>query len=139
MIKLINIQKKITSRFIQLLTLLLLMPLPPAFADFPPSHQNEITLRHRQVTLKVQPSLGGSITELRWRDQHLLRPAKVNNTNILETSYFPMVPIVNRIPQGKFQFNNKNIDLPENFDLAPGFMHGHGWQNSWRVTSKNSR
>ena len=46
---------------------------------------------------------------------------------------FPLIPIVNRIPNGQFELEAKTVDLDGNFLGLPDFIHGHGWRSEWAI------
>ncbi len=92
-----------------------------------------IALKQGDMRLELIPNLGGSISALTWREHDILRPTPLDNVEITEVSSFPLVPVVNRIPDGRFTFDGKEVDLDANFMGLPDFIHGFGWRNSWRV------
>ena len=92
------------------------------------------TIRSGDTVLVLNPALGGSIARLDMQGHHIYRPTNQGEQDILGTSCFPIVPVVNRIPNGKINFDGKDIQLTPNLlDLAD-FFHGQGWRSSWQVT-----
>ena len=96
-------------------------------------NRNNLTLSNGEMQLKLNPKLGGSISTLKWKDHQILRPTPESNMKITDTANFPLVPIVNRIPEGKFTFEGTEVDLDGNFMGLPDFIHGFGWRETWRV------
>lgn len=52
---------------------------------------------------------------------------------------FPMVPVVNRIPQGRFSFEGQSVQLEKNLLGTEDFIHGYGWTNPWTVDVCDAR
>jgi aldose 1-epimerase len=46
---------------------------------------------------------------------------------------YPLVPFSNRIRNGRFRFEDRDIRLPLNYRPHPHVIHGHGWQAPWQV------
>jgi aldose 1-epimerase len=90
-----------------------------------------ITLGRGALEIDIAPDLGGAVTRLEHGDIPVLRIG--GTAHVLEASSFPLVPIANRIENGAFKFGGKEYKVPLNFADHPHALHGHGWQNSWRV------
>ncbi len=60
-------------------------------------------------------------------------PAALAQGDPRGTACFPLVPYSNRIRDGRFVFEGREIRLPRNFGDHPHSIHGHGWQAPWRV------
>jgi len=92
------------------------------------------------LKLELCPALGGSITNLRWNHPaggaiDLLRPTdpdSIAKGDIEAVSCFPLTPFSNRVRQGRFAFEGREIGLPANTS-EPHAQHGHGWQRPWQV------
>ena len=90
----------------------------------------------------VLPGIGGSLGAY-WRQDegrttHWLRPISDTDTgdeNVLGAACFPLVPYSNRIRNGRFSFDGREVALPLNFGDHPHSIHGHGWQAPWAVES----
>lgn len=90
--------------------------------------------------LDLCPTLGGSITALRWAHPaggviDLLRPAgpaSIAKGDIEAAACFPLTPFSNRVRNGRFTFESREIVLPANTS-EPHTQHGHGWQRPWHV------
>lgn len=94
-----------------------------------------VTISHKNMVLEIFPNHGGSIKSFTMGNTEILRSAPDTDGSIIETGSFPLVPIVNRIPNGEFEFEGKEINLDGNFMGLPDFIHGHGWQEKWSVLS----
>jgi len=67
------------------------------------------------MRLTLAPHVGGSIRELTWRGEHVLRPASAGATDDpFEMACFPMVPFANRIARGCFDFDGQTVCLAPN-------------------------
>jgi aldose 1-epimerase len=94
------------------------------------------------LALDLCPALGGSITDLRWRHPagrwiELLRPtdtAAIARRDIEGVSCFPLTPYSNRLRNGRFEFEGREIVLPPDAS-GPHAQHGHGWRRAWQVVA----
>jgi len=103
-------------------------------------NEGPIELRSDGAVVTVAPEAGGAITRyarLRGsKSLDLLRPAPahaVANRAPTDMSCFPLVPFSNRIRDGRFTFNDRDIQLVPNFPPEPHAIHGHGWKTAWAV------
>jgi aldose 1-epimerase len=99
-----------------------------------------LTLRRDHHEVVLCPDIGGSIaafrSEIDGRLLDWLRPAgaaALGHGDPRDTACFPLVPYSNRIRDGRFVFEGREICLPRNFGDHPHSIHGHGWQTPWRV------
>jgi aldose 1-epimerase len=53
--------------------------------------------------------------------------------NVLDAACFPLVPFVNRIRGGCFDFRGRSVRLAPNMAGDPSPLHGQGWLNAWQV------
>ena len=99
-----------------------------------------ITLSAGPLELGISPSIGGSISWLDWvdRGQHIAVLRKCNNSreNVLEAASFPLVPYVNRIRGGRFNFRGRDVHLEPNMPGDPSPLHGQGWLGPWQVDTQ---
>ena len=51
-----------------------------------------------------------------------------------EMSCFPLIPFSNRIRNGRFSFQGKQIKMLTNFPPEVHTIHGHGWKAPWTVS-----
>ena len=102
-----------------------------------------IALRSGDTLLEVSPITGGSIT--RYATTHAnrvyewMRPATeaaIAEGSAGQTASFPMVPFSNRIRNGRFTFNGRDVQLTELFGREPHAIHGHGWRAPWSVVNR---
>ncbi len=87
--------------------------------------------------LGLSPSIGGSISLFEWSDGDqsaaVLRKCNSSLENVLEAASFPLVPYVNRIRGGHFDFRGREIRLAPNMAGDPSPLHGQGWLSPWQV------
>jgi aldose 1-epimerase len=99
--------------------------------------ETAVTLRAEELTLELNPSVGGSICEFVWTrggaSYNLLRKRNSSRQNVLEAASFPLVPYVNRIRGGRFTFCGREVEMARNMPGDPSPLHGQGWLNSWAV------
>jgi aldose 1-epimerase len=95
-----------------------------------------LVLQHQQTRLTLDPRRGGVIRELRWRDWDILRPTQATaGDDPFATACFAMVPFVNRVAHGRFEFDGQTVQLERNWSEDPHPIHGHGWRSPWTVTA----
>lgn len=92
-----------------------------------------ISLRAGGYRLEVNPRRGGSIVQFDWLGQPVMRPA--SGDSILDVSCFPLVPFSNRIANGRFAAQDREVRLTPNFPGAshPHPLHGFGWLAPWKT------
>jgi len=88
------------------------------------------------IKLILAPRQGGAIRELKWGNQDVLRPTPAEaGDDPFELACFPMVPYVNRIAHGRFNFGGHEVSLRPNWSADPHPLHGQGWRAPWSVVS----
>ena len=96
-----------------------------------------VTISAGKLRLRLNPSVGGSISAFEWvgegGSRPILRECHSRNENVLEASSFPLVPYVNRIRGGCFSFRGRDVMLEPNMAGDPSPLHGQGWLNPWKV------
>lgn len=86
----------------------------------------------------LNPALGGSITELGWRDRPVLRSTPAGANDPLQTACFPLVPYANRIADGRFTFDDEAYNIGGSPGFEPHALHGVGWRRSWTAEAVGS-
>lgn len=102
---------------------------------------NLVTLRHGDIDLLLAPHAGGGIACFRWQGVDVMRAADeaaLHKSDPLGLASFPLVPWSNRIAEGRFTWDGREIRLPLNFGDHPHVIHGHGWQRPWTVVSQDA-
>jgi len=94
---------------------------------------NWLTLCAGNLALDVAPEIGGSIARFRFGDQDLLRPAPDGANDAGEMANFPLVPFSNRIRDGRFTCDGREVVLAPNLPGDPSPLHGQG------TTPRNGR
>lgn len=96
-----------------------------------------LILRSGSLELQLSPSIGGAISSLAWngtgRRTPILRESHSPLQNVLDAASFPLVPFVNRIRGGSFDFRGRQVRLSPNMANDPSPLHGQGWTNPWRT------
>ena len=97
-----------------------------------------VTLAAGPLEVTLNPAVGGSIL----RFDHVAAGVRTPvlrgggpNDDVLAAGSFPLVPFVNRIRGGTFDFRGRRITLPRNMagDASP--LHGQGWLGGWQVVA----
>jgi aldose 1-epimerase len=96
-----------------------------------------LTIAAETLELELAPSVGGAIARFdhvgTGRRTPVLRPSPEPLRSVLEGASFPLVPYVNRIRGGSFEFRGREIRLTPNMAGDPSPLHGQGWLAPWRV------
>jgi aldose 1-epimerase len=100
-----------------------------------------VTLAVGKLELRLSPSTGGSIEALEYREdagsRSVLRKCHTAIENVLEAGSFPLVPYVNRIRGGNFDFGGRQVRLQPNMAGDPSPLHGQGWLGAWTVETQS--
>jgi len=98
-----------------------------------------VSLSSGALELSLSPSIGGSISEFDWiegdRRVPVLRKCNSCHQNVLDAASFPLIPYVNRIRGGHFNFRGRDIRLVPNMPGDASPLHGQGWLAPWQVES----
>jgi aldose 1-epimerase len=95
-----------------------------------------------RLRLQLRPDIGGGISGFTCTDGQeelpVLRASPAEPTDILQLGSFPLVPWVNRVRGGGFEFRGRQIRLTPDLHRDPSPLHGHGWLNAWEVESADA-
>lgn len=69
----------------------------------------------------------------------ILRKCHSPLENVLDACSFPLVPYVNRIRGGSFQFRGREVHIAPNMPGDASPLHGQGWLNPWSVAQADER
>lgn len=105
-----------------------------------PAAPATIKLSNNSLHLELAPYAGGSIAAFRVQRGNqlidLMRPATeqaLQNADAGASSCFPLVPFSNRIENGEFEYQGKQVKLAANFAPYPHPLHGQGFQRPWQL------
>src|SRR3954467_6163767 len=105
--------------------------------------ESTVVLAAGKLRLELSPSIGGAISALEWiagkTSRPILRKCHRPLENVLDAASFPLVPYVNRIRDGRFEFRGGEVRLAPNMAGDPSPLHGQGWLNPWFVESASDR
>lgn len=87
----------------------------------------------------LRPEVGGALTALSWRGRDVLRPTPEGTEDPLQTACFPLVPFSNRINNGRFVFEGREVQLSPTPGFEPHALHGEGWRRPWTVEAGTDR
>ncbi|MBI1682096.1 aldose 1-epimerase [Caulobacter hibisci] len=87
-----------------------------------------------RARVELLPQVGGSIGRFVVDGRDVLRRAPEGTTDALDVGCFPLVPFCNRIPNGRFSFEGRDVVLAPNLAGHPHALHGQGWRAAWTVT-----
>lgn len=97
----------------------------------------EVTLSAGALRVILAPTIGGAISAFEWADagvsQPIMRRCDRPLAKVGDAACFPLVPFVNRIRGGEFDFRGELVRIAPNMagDISP--LHGQGWLNRWTV------
>lgn len=95
-----------------------------------------LVLELQESRLILDPGHGGTVRAFSWHGQDVFRPTPEGaGDDPLDTACFAMVPYVNRVAQGRFEFGGHRIQLERNWSEDPHPLHGQGWRRPWSVVS----
>ena len=96
-----------------------------------------LTLCSGDLELQLSPCIGGAISSFAWTGEGgprpILRECHSPLENVLDAACFPLVPYVNRIRGGCFEFRGRSVRQSPNMAGDPSPLHGQGWLNGWQV------
>ena len=99
-----------------------------------------VTLASGGLEIGISPSIGGSISFFDWLDEDrrvpILRKCHTDLENVLDAASFPLVPFVNRIRGGSFDWRGGQVRLAPNMPGDPSPLHGQGWLGAWQVEQR---
>lgn len=100
-----------------------------------------VALSSGALEIELSPSFGGAISRFDYAGPTgrtpILRESHSPLRNVLDTASFPLVPFVNRIRGGAFEFRGRTVRLEPNMPGDPSPLHGQGWLNPWTVDSRS--
>ena len=100
-----------------------------------------VILTEGDMQLELDPCAGGTVRRLKHRDLDVLRPGPDRCGPAFDArnyAAFPMVPFVGRIHEGRFELNGTCVELHANMPPEPHAIHGHGWQDVWKIETQNA-
>ena len=99
------------------------------------AEERPVVLRAGRLQLELSPSIGGAISAFEWIDgnasRSILRKCPRPLERVLDAACFPLVPYVNRIRGGEFDFRGFKVRLAPNMAGDPSPLHGQGWLHPW--------
>ena len=103
--------------------------------------KSTVKLAAGALEIEISPSIGGSISSFEWveadRRVPILRKCHTQLQNVLDAASFPLVPFVNRIRGGRFDFRRREVRLAPNLPGDPSPLHGQGWLRPWQVEEQD--
>lgn len=97
-----------------------------------------IRLTFGDWSAEVRPELGGALTSLTFKGGSIFRPTPPGTLDVLQTACFPLVPYANRIANGVFRFDGRQVQLEALEAFAPHSLHGDGWRTPWEVVGRTT-
>jgi galactose mutarotase-like enzyme len=95
-----------------------------------------VPLASGPLAAEVLPGLGGSLGNLAWRGEPVLRGWDGRTRDPNAAALYPLVPWSNRISGGGFRHGGRFHALAANRGGEPFPIHGHGWLAPWTVVER---
>lgn len=102
---------------------------------------NEVVLENKHSRLVVAPMMGACVKSFKYIHEEQWFDVFRDTTDVDEvnnSACFPLAPFASRVQNGKFSWNNKNVELVPNFLPQLHALHGQAWQSQWSVVSKTT-
>lgn len=97
----------------------------------------DLILRSEGLEAGLKPEVGGALTHFTDvsgpEPIDLLRRGKPGFDDVLDSAGFPLVPYCNRVRDGRFSFQGRDIRLSPNLPGQKHPLHGQGWRGVWTV------
>lgn len=91
-------------------------------------------IRHGDWRVEFDSANGGQIVRADWRGRPVLAPGQTGRAAADQhAGCFPLVPFSNRIRDGQFRFEGRDVILPPPEYAAPHALHGLGWRARWET------
>lgn len=92
-----------------------------------------VELHAGDLVCRIEPALGGCVTQLTHRGEPVLRPAPAQLTTARQAGSYPLVPFSNRVGHARLEWQGTLYPLVRNNGQEPHAIHGIGWQRDWEV------
>lgn len=99
-----------------------------------------LELARGPLRLRLAPGRGGGIASfdccaVSSGKIPIFRPLDEAENSPVALASFPLVPFVNRVRDGTFDFRGRRVTLARNMPPDPSPLHGQGWLAAWEVAS----
>jgi aldose 1-epimerase len=98
-----------------------------------------VQLEAGDVQAVLVPAVGGVVHSFRWRGLPVFRPGPAEITDANDGGCYPLVPFSNRVRDGRFTFQGREVRLSPNLPPQKHPLHGQGWRGAWKVQSADGR
>lgn len=98
-----------------------------------------VRLQAGALELELTPAVGGSVARYAFEGRPLFRETPADYAEVLQSACFPLVPYSNRVFDGRFSFEGREILLPSNNPPQRHPLHGLGWRGAWTVIDASER
>lgn len=101
---------------------------------------SRVTLQAGNSVATLAPDVGGGILELILAGHEILlceRNVDADEADPRNLGEFPMGPWVNRVANGRFAWQEREICVAEGPGHDPQGLHGIGWRASWSISDRS--
>jgi len=107
------------------------------------TRDSELLLSSGRLSLRLLPARGGGMASfdccaVSGGNISIFRPLETADPSPTALASFPLVPFVNRVRGGHFDFRGRRVTLERNMPPDPSPLHGQGWLGVWTVESAAS-
>ena len=101
---------------------------------------SRVTLKAGNSVATLAPDVGGGISELILAGHEILlreRNVDADDADPRNLGEFPMGPWVNRVANGRFAWQEREICVADGPGQDPQGLHGIGWRRSWSISDRS--
>ena len=101
---------------------------------------SRVTLKAGNSVATLAPDVGGGISELILAGHEILlreRNVDADEADPRNLGEFPMGPWVNRVANGRFAWQEREICVADGPGHDPQGLHGIGWRRSWSISDRS--
>lgn len=101
---------------------------------------SRLTLKADNSVATLAPAVGGGIAELVLAGHEILlgeRTADSDDADPRNLGEFPMGPWVNRVANGRFTWQDRQIRVADGPGQDPQGLHGIGWRRPWSISDSS--
>jgi aldose 1-epimerase len=92
-----------------------------------------VELRAGELACRIEPGLGGCVTQLTLGGVPVLRPSPEGLATARQSGSYPLVPFSNRVAGARLEWQGTLYPLVRSNGAEPHAIHGIGWQRAWEV------
>ena len=96
-----------------------------------------IEIKNDLLSIGILPETGGSFSYMKYKEQDVLRPSKIPESEANFSAMFPMLPYASFIQDGHFPYFGITRFVPKNTTFSKFPLHGDVWRSKLQVSSRD--